>query len=416
MRKGGGNGVEGEKVFDRTKELEVLEERVREGNHTLLTAQRRMGKTSLVRELQRRLKETENFHVVFVDLEGAKDQADAIAEIAIQTKSLRSAWDRIKGSFANLINAGGLIDEISFGDAKVKFRAGINAGNWQQKGDAIFAALARSDRPVMLAIDELPIFVNRMLKDEKGRITPAGRREADTFLSWLRKAGQCHRGRITLILSGSVSLEPLLEQAGLSAQVNIFSSYDLQPWSEETAVSCLAALADSYQVDLSLEVRRDMCRKLRCCIPHHVQMFFDRMHEYLRGATRKKALPDDVESVYQNEMLGGRGQGDLQHYEDRLKMILGEAKYDLALQLLTKAAVGGGIDAETIDRYRNQLSKLDAEHEESASAVDHVLHVLQHDGYLECKDNGYRFVSGLLEDWWRRRFGHRLVLVFDRSR
>jgi len=145
-------------------------------------------------------------------------------------------------------------------------------------------------------------------------------------------------------------------------------------------------------------------------------MFFDRMHEYLRGATRKKALPDDVESVYQNEMLGNRGQGDLQHYEDRLKMILGEAKYELALQLLTKAAVGGGIDAETIDRYRNQLSKLDAEHEESASAVDHVLHVLQHDGYLERKDNGYRFVSGLLEDWWRRRFGHGFVPVFDRSR
>jgi len=72
MRKGGSNWVEGEKFFDRTKELEALEERVREGNHTLLTAQRRMGKTSLVRELQRRLKETENFHVVFVDLEGPR--------------------------------------------------------------------------------------------------------------------------------------------------------------------------------------------------------------------------------------------------------------------------------------------------------------------------------------------------------
>ena len=93
-------------------------------------------------------------------------------------------------------------------------------------------------QPVVLAIDELPILVNRLLKDEAGRMTPEGKREADAFLSWLRKMGQSHRGRVTLILSGSISLEPLLEQAGLSAQANIFSPYDLKPWSEETAV-CL---------------------------------------------------------------------------------------------------------------------------------------------------------------------------------
>ena len=41
--------------FDREHELDSLRERVREGAHTLLTAQRRVGKTNLVRELQRRL-------------------------------------------------------------------------------------------------------------------------------------------------------------------------------------------------------------------------------------------------------------------------------------------------------------------------------------------------------------------------
>ena len=55
LKKGGSTWVEGEKLFDREYELEALEERVRDGTHTLLTAQRRMGKTSLVRELLRRL-------------------------------------------------------------------------------------------------------------------------------------------------------------------------------------------------------------------------------------------------------------------------------------------------------------------------------------------------------------------------
>ena len=416
IRKGGSNWVDGENFFDRETELEALEERVREGTHTLLTAQRRMGKTSLVRELQRSLSGTGEFEVVFVDLEAAADPADAIAEIGIQVKPVRTAWNRIITDFANILgNSFGRIEELSVADLKVKLRAGIDAGNWPQRGDAIFAALADSDRRVVLAIDELPILVNRLLRGETGRMTPDGKREADAFLSWLRKLGQAHRDRVTLILSGSVRLEPLLKEAGLSAQVNIFSPYDLKPWSKETADSCLEALAESYELGLAPEVRRHMCRKLRCCIPHHVQMFFDRMQEHLRHTGRRDAALDDVERVYVQEMLGVRGQVDLQHYEGRLEMVLGRAGYTVALEILTATAVDGEFAAKTVDRYGSWFSTRDAQDGDGAPAADHVLHVLQHDGYLEPKDGGYRFVSGLLKDWWLGRYGQNFVPVLDRQ-
>ena len=52
LRKAGANWVEGpDRFFDRENEIEALAERVRDGTHTLLTAQRRMGKT---RSLRRR--------------------------------------------------------------------------------------------------------------------------------------------------------------------------------------------------------------------------------------------------------------------------------------------------------------------------------------------------------------------------
>lgn len=117
--------------------------------------------------------ETGEFEVVFVDLEAAYDPPDAIAEIGIQVKLVRPAWGRIMTNLANFPErTGERIEGISVSDLKAKLRAGINAGNWQQRGEAIFAALAASDRPVVLAIDELPILVNRLLKDETGRITP----------------------------------------------------------------------------------------------------------------------------------------------------------------------------------------------------------------------------------------------------
>ena len=80
MLKAGGNWVEGERFFDHKAEIESLMERVRNGTHTLLTAQRRMGKTSLVRELLRRLGGDETFETIFVDLEAADTPAEAVAE------------------------------------------------------------------------------------------------------------------------------------------------------------------------------------------------------------------------------------------------------------------------------------------------------------------------------------------------
>ena len=414
LRKGGSNWVDGDRFFDREAELEALLERVRDGNHTLLTAQRRMGKTSLVRELLRRLRQSRECDTVFVNLEAAAYSADAIAEIGVQARPLGRAWDRIRGGFTNFLqDTGERLEELAVADIKVKLRAGIDAGNWQQRGDAVFAALASSDRQVVLALDELPILVNRLLRDDEDRITSEGRQEADAFLSWLRKAGQAHRGQIAIIVSGSVGLEPLLEQAGLSAQANIFSAYDLKPWSEETAAACLAELAESYGVGLPPVVREGMCRRLRCCIPHHVQMFFDKLHDHLRRADRPTAALEDAEWVYLHELLSVRGQMDLQHYEGRLGTVLGRAGYPVALEMLTETAVKGRLDGDTVNRYRDHFA---SRNEDAAPSVEDVLHVLEHDGYLERRDGGHRFVSGLLEDWWRGRHGGNFESVVGAER
>ena len=408
LKKAGSNWVEGERFFDRQAELDLLSDRVRNGTHTLLTAQRRMGKTSLVRELLRRLSADGDFQTVFVDLEDAGSAADAVAEIAFQSQPAQRAWSRIKSLFANV---GERIETVSVAEVRVKLRAGIDAGSWRQKGDEVFAALAENDRPVVLAIDELPILVNRMLKDDDYRITPEGKRAVDEFLSWLRWNGQEHRDRICLIASGSVGLEPILQQAGLSAHANIFSPFDLKPWNEQTALDCLAALAEGRDLDLPLAARQEMCRRLRCLVPHHVQRFFDSLDEDLRLAGTRSATPDDVARVYTAEMLGVRGQADMDHYESRLKLVLGPEGCRDALDLLTEAAANRGVLKHgAIDRYRDYFRNRAA----GTVPIEDVLRVLEHDGYLEAQQDGYRFVSGLLEDWWRARHGRHFVPVEKR--
>ena len=401
MQKAGGNWVVGDKFFDREAELEALTERVQEGTHTLLTAQRRMGKTSLVRELLRRLEKDGQCETVFVDLESAATPAGAVAEIAFQSRAAQDTWSRVRQLFANVLPSETEIGAHLHGiDVKMQLRANIDAGSWQHKGDQIFAALARGGQ-VALALDELPILVNRLLTENDDRITAEGKRTADEFLSWLRKNGQEHRDKISLILSGSVSLEPILQRAQLSAHANIFPAFDLKPWDEETAMACLAALAKTYDLDLPTAVCEEMCRRLRCQIPHHVQRFFDVLHQHLRRAGRVTASAEDIEQVYNEEMLGVRGQMDMAHYEERLKMVLVDEAYRVALEMLTEAAVSDGrLSADAIDRQRELQAS-----EANPVQIEDVLHVLEHDGYLARQDDGYCFISGLLEDWWRVRYG-----------
>ena len=406
MQKAGGNWVVGDKFFDREAELEALTERVQEGTHTLLTAQRRMGKTSLVRELLRRLKGDGQCETIFVDLESAATPADAVAEVAFQSRAMKGAWSRIRQLFANVRLPDTEISVPILGmDLKMQLRANVDAGNWRHQGDRIFAALAHGNHQVALALDELPILVNRLLKGNDHRVMPEGKRTADEFLSWLRKNGQEHRGKISMILSGSVSLEPILQRAGLSAHANIFPAFDLRPWDEETAMACLAALAKTYGLDLPTAVREEMCRRLRCQIPHHVQRFFDVLHEHLRRTRRSTTSAEDIGQVYDEEMLGVRGQMDMTHYEGRLRIVLSEEEYRVALEMLTEAAVSGGrLSADAIARQHELQAS-----ETNPVQIEDVLHVLEHDGYLARQDDGYCFISGLLEDWWRVRYGRSRV-------
>ena len=415
LKKAGSNWVEGDRFFDRKAELDVLKARVQNGTHTLLTAQRRMGKTSLIRELLRRLKAEGHFETVFVDLEDATTAADAVVEIGVESRHVHGAWDRIRSGFANVLRGiEDRIDELAVAEVRVKLRAGIDPGNWRQKGDAVCAALAKNERPVVLALDELPILVNRMLKDHDYHITPQGKQDVDEFLSWLRKIGQ-HQDRLCLILSGSIGLEPILHQAGLSAHANIFSPLDLKPWSEKTALDCLAALAETCDLDLPPAAREEMCRRLRCLVPHHVQRFLDSLDESLRLDGRRQASLDDVERVYTGEMLSIRGQADLDHYESRLKLVLGPDDYRAALALLTEAAVNDGVlQRAAMDLYREQFRVWAVS--DHPVPIDDVLRVLEHDGYLEpWGDDEYRFVSGLLQDWWLARHGRHFVPVARRS-
>jgi hypothetical protein len=372
-----------------------------------LVAQRRMGKTSLMKEVSLRL--SDEFECVFVDFQNASTPQDAIAELSLALRPHKTLWQQGRELFINVLDR---IESIGNKDLSITLRAGLTEGNWLLKGDELLAILAEAEKPVLLLLDEVPILVNRIIKGEDYIITPKRRHTAGEFMSWLRKNSQRHQGKIRIVISGSIGFEPVLRQAGLSGTINNFVSFELKPWNEATAVGCLRALAKEYGLKYCTDVESEMIRLLGCCIPHHVQMFFDHSKTF---CIRRKAMElnqKDIQDIYKTEMLSIRGHAELTHYEERLKLVLGIEKMTLTLDMISEAAVSGCLTREAIKRLQKDYV---FKNETTADVQKDILWILEHDGYLKQTESGYIFVSNLLRDWWKNRYQMFFTPVLERG-
>ena len=151
---------------------------------------------------------------------------------------------------------------------------------------------------MLLVIDELPIFLKRMLHDD------GNARRVDEFLSWLRGAIQTmgDNGPV-FIVSGSIGLQPLVHRLGIPDRINHFYPIRLQPWDRKTSVECFNRLATGQGLKLDEGVAEAVYETLGLGIPHHVQSFFARIRNFatLRGAGAVTVA--DVQHVYRTGLL-----------------------------------------------------------------------------------------------------------------
>ena len=326
MRAATGRWVIGDDFFNREPELRILENRVREGNHVLLTGQRRMGKTSIARELGRRLAESGAWVTLFTDIEDATCPEDVIAEIAraaYPVLPIRSLLGRVASVAQRAVGA---VEEVGVSDVRLRIRAGLDAGNWRVRGERLLRGCAEHDKRVLLVIDELPIFLKRMLRE------PDGSTRVEGFLSWLRGVFQGLGGDSpVLVVSGSIGLMPLVQRLGIPDRINYLDPFrTLEPRSQHQ-------FRPAREERLAGGRRRGRRGGIRRARDRH-QSFFARLRDFAVMENRDRVTVADVERVYRTGLLGPSGQNDLAHYETRLRDGLDDDSRSIAMEILAEAA------------------------------------------------------------------------------
>lgn len=412
LKPGLGNWVDHDRFFDRETDLALFCHHIRDGTNLLLVAQRRIGKTSMMREAARRM--SDEIIGLNVDLQKAETAEDAIVELSLATRAHEGLWRRVSNLFSGVWEK---LEAIKVSEISVTLRSDLAGGHWKARGDELFASLAsvaeQQNKRVVIFFDEVPILVNRLLKGGDNQITAERRDAADAFMSWLRDNVIRHRGRVVQILTGSIGLEPVLRQAGLNGTLNAYHPFELRPWSPEVGAACLVALAAHRGLPLAPEIASRMVELLGCAIPHHVQMFFDKVHtayvtEEMQGAVTREF----VDSIYERTMTGVRGHPELSHMEERLHGVLAPNQFALALEMLTETAVSGEL---TYDAALVLSRGISPQFADPRREVLDALNILEHDGYLERRGVLHVFTSNLVRDWWAKRFGQGWIPVMKRA-
>ena len=394
----------GKDFFDRKHEITVLRDLALARNHVLISGQRRMGKTSLIRELSRQL-ETEGWVTFFMDVEGASSPEDFVSNAARTIHSARPIASRFLNTVRHFITEN--VDELSAGQFSLKLRENLDPGNWKRHGDEIFKSCSALDCPVVFAIDELPMFLTLMRRNDGD-----DRRVAE-FLSWLRHLVQeLGSAMPVLFLSGSIGLAPLVRRLNLTDRINYLHPFRVGPWSEEICVQFFNRMSTEYNLELERDSAKTAFALLGLGIPQHAQSFFARLREFATKNSIVKVTSDHVKTVYETELLGPSGQIDLVHYESRLKEALDDDSFTLAMEILAETAVERQFTSEGRHTLERIYSKLLAD---CAGQITDVLEILVHDGYLTQKGTKFIFASNLLCDWWHARFRDHYVSLAKRN-
>ena len=400
MRPKAGPWVSGDDVFDREKELKLLEKKIANGVHILLTGQRRMGKTTLAHAVGARLT-AKGWVALFTDIEDATSPEDVVAAIAAEaerTEGIREPFVQRMGRWLR-----GNFKEVGASGFRLAIRSALDAGTWRRHGDQLIEACAEYEQPVLIVLDELPVFLVNLLKRQDGA------NRAEEFLSWLRKLRQNRsNGSPTFLLTGSIGLAPLVGRLGIPDRIDDLDGFRLAPWDDDTTIACINQLSKDNNLPMDAGVPSAMYEALGIGVPHFVQSFFTRLSDFVTMSGKSRVTLQDVHTVYRTDVLGASGQGDLLHYETRLQQGLDEDCFKIAMQVLAEAATQGVFSPTAHRHLAQRLAKVQ---EDVQRHITETLEVLEHDGYLERTNDGHRIPFRLLRDWLVSRYrGHHTPL------
>lgn len=402
-----GPPVEGSDFFGRKRDIENL--RALLLNHDiLLLGPRRTGKTSIARRIMAEVG-AEGWRAIEINIASCNDERSFLdklvtalfSEFATFTERARNALvkpltairDRIKSVSITVSEAGSLDINLHNGDRE----------DWTKVASELISLLGQTKGKSLIYIDELPILMFNILKNDPS----TGVQRVRRFLDWFRNDVRSQPGTagIRWLVSGSVGLDTLVQQHGMADTINSLNHQTLDAFDDKEARDMLGTLAKSYRISLSDDDIRQIVDAIRWPQPYYLQLFFNNFRELT--VSRPSTPRSELIALAIDGMIGPGADNDFHYWEQRLSLQLSLADAGHALALLGRTAHNvQGARADNLLAYFHERI-VNASAEEAFRHFVRLRDILIRDAYWQADDStGNRCYSFRLEPlrrWWLRR-------------
>ncbi len=373
-----GNAVSGDNYFVRSLLNEKVWEALEAGNHILLVAPRRVGKTSLMMHLRDNPKK--DFYFLFLDTESVNNENEFYKKLL--SKLLTSEFVRtkdkiltsIKNNFPNIKKI--CTDGVEFDLAKEV--------NYFNEFVRLLDLIDKDDRKLVFLIDEFSQTVENIKKDE-------GTSKAVHFLQTNREIRQTLSNKVQFVYSGSIGLEYIVNGLQAMSLINDIKPIKIKPLNYNEAQTLIIKLSSNFNYLLKEEIKAGILEKIEWLIPFYIQLTIQAINDLIREKNITEITVNTIDEAL-NELIEQRNYFD--HWHTRLRSMFCTKDYNLAKELLNIVSEKSSIDS-------NEIYNLAVKHQ-LESNYNAIVKSLVYDGYINNNEDikVYKFNSPILRMWW----------------
>jgi len=375
-----GSTATGDYYFQRPQIEANIWEETQKGNHVLLAAPRRVGKSSVMQAMLQNC--PKNTRCVFKNIESVKSEAEfyqTFFEILVRClDKYGKGMSWLNGFFKGLHIEEITLEGVRFGEKKDL--------NYAEEIDSLLSKIADQKLNLVILLDELPEVLNGLHKNKRSN-------EASAILSRLRQWRQNPeiRQHFSLVLAGSVGLHHIVKSIeGRTAVINDFSIVPFEALTRSEAADYITWATRDATVQYAETLINHLLSKINYFIPYFLSLMLDEINKAARKANApnvdKQAIDTAFDTIVKNN----------DHFKDWKSRLTDYFSTDDA-----------GFMNETLiyiahrDRINlRQLYEIALQHSKKDTYME-LLRGLEHDGYITEVNSEFVFVSPFLQAFWK---------------
>ena len=351
---------------------------VKKGNHILFVAPRRVGKTSIMKDLAQNC--PDGFSCLYQDIEGVRSRDEFYHRLfgLVLQCTKQSKLKEARDFFGRCLQKYS-IREIS--------RSGITIGtaaiDYEKELRDLIPDLKAAKVHTVIFLDEFAEVIHKLPPDD-----------AVAILHTLREVRHDDAFRhFTLVYGGSIGLEFVIKNIDRPKLINDLHRIKLKPLTDEEASQLLLQLTKGASIQLTEEVLDYIKRKMDYLLPYYLQLMLEEIDGIACENEDPVVTEITVDGAFQR-VLDNR-----KNFEDWLERLkeYQSPHFPFINDILMYTAHRGRITIQEIYNKAENFGRTN----DYMDFVDELLH----DGYLrESGDYVYRFISPFLQQFWLKKY------------